>query len=112
MVKSVAIDRGFPLGRLLFQFMLKCLIPHTFLGGSIGFSYSSKRPGKGEEMILLHYRFLSCETWIPRRSRRLRLSSARYLMGFFPGPWESEPELVSKRCVLAYSRSMAICSGV
>ncbi len=32
--------------------------------------------------------------WKPRRSRRLRLSSARYLIGFFSGLWESEPELI------------------
>src|SRR5947209_3138618 len=57
-------------------------------------------------------RIYTWEIWIPRRSRRLWLSSARYLMGFFSGPWESEPELVSKRCVLAYSRYMAICSDV
>ncbi len=51
-------------------------------------------------------------TWMPTRSRRLRLNSARYLMGGLSGRCESEPELISKWCCWAYSRYIAVWSGV
>jgi hypothetical protein len=50
--------------------------------------------------------------WMPTRSKRPRLNSARYLRGGLSGPCESDPALVSKRWRWVYSRYIAVWAGV